>query len=273
MDILIIDRESLTSQLISSKLTAKGHRVVAEPAKAAALEKIKTEHFDCVIVDPAPLSEAKPVVIGIWKNLPAGTPRPHLLLLSKTATPEEAIMSGADDVLIKPFSSLDIDNKLGNAERLVEIVRRLSRTEDVTHSAAGIIGRTAFNQLILSCIDRAFRYGEKSLVVFIEIVNAETPPDMIRQLVEKMTFMRRQSDVIGHIDAREFGILLQRPQYESEPLDALERFCEVLEKFCAGFVEAEMPKLTLKLIELPQGRLVDARAIPARLKIKEDARV
>src|SRR4051812_27965903 len=108
MDILVIDRESLTNQLITSKLTALGHKVTVEPNKNEAFEKLKAQPFDCVMVDPYPLSEARPVVMGIWKNL-STTFKPYLLLLSKTAKQEEAILSGGNDVLNKPFSTQDVE--------------------------------------------------------------------------------------------------------------------------------------------------------------------
>jgi len=269
MDILVIDRESLTNQLISSKLAAKGHTVTVEPNKNEAFEKIKTRPFDCIMVDPYPLSEARPVVVGIWKNI--RTPiKPYLLLLSKTATPEEAILAGTNDVLIKPFSSMDIDTKTGNAARLMEICRHMAN-EDNVHSSGGMIGKAAFNQLLLSAIDRAFRYGERSLVVFVDVMNYDeivaagetVAAEIIRKLTEKMTYMRRQSDVIGRLGAQSFGILLQRPQYESEPADAVNRFSEILDKFyneCDN--KAVAPKLELNLVELPQGALHEQRTVP-----------
>src|SRR5579871_4170243 len=61
MQILVIDRESLTNQLIAAKLEAKGHIVKAEPNKNLAFDMIKAGGLDCVMVDPAPLSEARPV--------------------------------------------------------------------------------------------------------------------------------------------------------------------------------------------------------------------
>ncbi|MDE2336791.1 MAG: diguanylate cyclase [Alphaproteobacteria bacterium] len=276
MDILVIDRESLTNQLISSKLAAKGHTVTVEPNKNEAFEKIKSNSYDCIMVDPYPLSEARPVVVGIWKCLRAPV-KPYLLLLSKTATTEEAILAGTNDVLQKPFSSQDIDVKTGNAERLMDISRHLARVDDV-HSSGGMIGKAAFNQLFLSAIDRSFRYGERSLIVFIEMTNydevaaaggADGIEDTLRKLTEKMTFMRRQSDVIGRLGAQNFGILLQRPQYETEPLDAINRFSEILDKFYAEFEnEALAPKLELNLVELPQGTLHEERFVPAR-RMKE----
>lgn len=270
MDILVIDRESLTNQLISTKLAAKGHTVTVEMNKNEAFEKIRTHPYDCIMVDPYPLSEPRPVVVGIWKSL--RTPiKPYLLLLSKTAKPEEAILAGTNDVLIKPFSSLDIDTKTGNAERLMEISRHLAK-EDNVHSSGGMIGKAAFNQLYLSAVDRSFRYGERSLVVFIDMINydeivaavgAEEMEKTVLKLTEKMTYMRRQSDVIGRLGHQSFGILLQRPQYESEPADAINRFSEILDKFYNDFDnKAAAPKLELNLVELPGGALHEQRLVP-----------
>jgi PleD family two-component response regulator len=282
MEVLVIDRESLTNQLIVSKLGAKGHHVVAEPNKNAAFDMVKTGTFDCVMVDPAPLAEARPVIIGVWKNIRTAV-KPYLFLLSKTATAEEAILAGTNDVLNKPLSSQELEVKIGNAQRLMDICRMLA-TEDNVHSSGGMIGKAAFNQLFLSAIDRAFRYGERSLIVFIEVVNhdevvkvsgTEAFEETIRKLTEKMTFMRRQSDVIGRLGAETFAILLQRPQYETEPVDAINRFSEVLDKFYQTLSDKQAaPRLHLRLIELPQGAQRADRTVPladARAADSEEA--
>lgn len=270
MDILVIDRESLTNQLIMSKLGAKGHQVTVEPNKTAACELLAGKPFDCVMVDPAPLSEARPVIIGIWKSLKSGA-KPYLILLSKASTTEDAILAGANDVLIKPLSSQELDEKTGNAARLIEVSRMLAR-EDNVHSTGGMIGKAAFNQLFLSANDRAFRYGERSLIVFIRLTNydqlqksvvADVFDGVMEKLARQMTFMRRQSDVIGRLGACSFAILLQRPQYESEPIDAINRFSEQLEKFCAAYDAGPVrPEMHLQLVELPQGAQHAERFVP-----------
>ena len=270
MEILVIDRESLTNQLIASKLEAKGHKVTVEPVKNQAFEMIKNGQFDCIMLDPAPLSEARPVVIGVWKNIRTAV-KPYILLLAKEGSTETALLAGTNDVLNKPLSTADLETKIGNAERLQDITRKLAR-EDNVHSVGGVIGKAAFNQLFLSAIDRAFRYAERSLIIFVSITNVdemnkilgqETVDDTMRKLTEKMTFMRRQSDVIGRLGFKDFAILLQRPQYESEPIDAINRFTEVLEKFAASFENRDAaPRLTLSLVELPQGMKHTERFVP-----------
>lgn len=270
MDIMVIDRDALTNQLIATKLEAKGHKVQTFQNKNEAFDVLKNGQFDCVMIDPAPLSEPKPVVIAVWRNI-SGPVKPYLVLLSKTATTEEAILAGTNDVLQKPISAQDIEAKMQNAERLMEICHHLAR-EDNVHSEGGMIGKAAFNQLFLSAIDRAFRYGERSLIVFVhfsnhdeilDAVGADVVADTLKKLNEKLTYARRQSDVIGRLGIKDFAIMLQRPQTESEPMDAFNRFSEMLDKFHASFPDkSQAPTFELHLIEVPQGALHAERQIP-----------
>ena len=270
MQILVIDREPLATQLISSKLGARGYDVTTQPDKQAAFELIENGNFDCILVDPAPLAEARPVIIGIWKHIHAEV-RPYILLLSKHATGEDALIAGANDVLLKPLSTQDLETCVGNAGRLMTLGKKLAAEPDIA-SHGGVVGKSAFNQLYLSAIDRAFRYNERSFVVFIELDNfPEIAADMgiaradalHDKLLERLTWMRRQSDVIGRIGEHDFAILLQRPHYETEPQDAINRFGEVLDKFCQSVENPEhRPQIRLQLIELPQGALHEERVVP-----------
>ncbi len=269
MRILVIDRDGLTTQLLQARLEALGHTPVIEPNKNTAFDLLKDGGFDCVMIDPAPLSEARPVIIGIWKNL-RGPFKPYILLLSKTASREEAILAGTNDVMAKPFDPKDLENKTGNAARLITLHRALG-VEDNIHSGNGMIGKAAFNQLFLSAVDRAFRYGERSLVIIARVTNtadlqtrnAASCAGMLDKLGEKLALIRRQSDVIGRIAPDSFGILLQRPMYESEPIDAINRFAEALDKFHHSFDDkTQAPHIELELIALPEGMLLATRHAP-----------
>lgn len=278
MDILIIDRDSLTNQLLSAKLTALGHEVIIEPNKNDALERIKGNNFDCVMIDPAPLSDALPIVVGVLRCL-EGRQRPYMMILSKTATEIDAINAFSHDVLRKPFSSQDIEMKVSNAKRLMDIEYDLAKQDDI-RSAGGLIGKAAFNQLFLSAMDRAFRYTEKSVIILLGMTNyddiaaqagQEEAEKIVVQLVEKMSFMRRQSDVIGRLGPHDFGIMLQRSSYENESIDALNRFADVLDKFVAEFAGAShAPRIELHMIELPKGALLKEKRVPLSREKQND---
>lgn len=269
MQILVIDRDALTAQLLQGRLESLGHELVIEPNKNAAFEKLAAGNFDCIMIDPSPLSDARPVIIGAWKNM-RGAFKPYILLLSKSVTRADAILAGTNDVLAKPFDPQDLEVKIKNAARLMALHRHLGESDDAIRSGGGMIGKSAFNQLFLSAIDRAFRYGERSLVIMAHITNGAeldadaAAHDTLEKLGERMSFMRRQSDVIGRVGRECFGILLQRPLYESEPIDAINRFAEALDKFYhATLAEGRVPPhVKLELIELPEGALMATRHAP-----------
>lgn len=271
MHILVIDRDALATQLLQGRLESRGQRLTVEPDKNKAFDLLKDGGFDCILIDPAPLSEARPVIIGVWKHI-RGPFKPYILLLSKSASREDAILAGTNDVLQKPFDPQDLEEKIGNAARLIALHRFLGTPDDI-HSGGGMIGKAAFNQLFLSAVDRAFRYGERSLIVEVRVTNTDALralgedalQDSLTALGERLTLMRRQSDVIGRTGLDRYGILLQRPMYESEPFDAIGRFCETLDKFHHSFADkARAPQIELDMVELPQGALLTTCHAPAR---------
>jgi len=276
MKILVMDKDDLTNKLIVSKLSAAGHTVVAESNKNNALELFKKEGFDCVMLDPAPLSEPAPIVFSIWNNVNKDI-KPYIILLTKSEdmTTNKAILSKTNDFLLKPLNMEDIEEKVSNAKRFLDVFRFMAE-EGETENLKGIINKQAFYQLFLSALDRAFRYSERSLIVFINISNFDKIKNSVSKeelaefhckIAEKMALMRRQSDVVGCIGESDYSILLQRPQYETEPLDAIARFSDELDKFVKSFkVGGIEVNFDLDLIEIPQGVLHSKKVIP---KVKD----
>jgi PleD family two-component response regulator len=218
------------------------------------------------------LSEARPVIVGIWKNLHPGV-KPYILLLSKGITTADAILAGANDQLTKPLDQQELDDKIVSAQRLQSVMRWLAH-EDNVHSAAGMIGKAAFYQLFLSAMDRAFRYGERSMIIFISLENhvemrAAVDPAVftahLTELCRQMTFMRRQSDVLARLSEHDFAVLLQRPQHEAEAINTIDRFSEFLAGVHKNFQgNCPAPRLKLTLLEMPQGHEHAERHVPPR---------
>lgn len=256
---IIIDRDKLTTQLLSSRIEALGHDLVIESSKSKAVELLEKEEFDLILVDPLPLNEARPVILSIFKAI-CDRYSPYIFLLSKTFSEEGAISAGANDLIAKPLDTMIFDSKIKNAERLLARCRELA-VENEFPSEGGIIGKSAFNQLFLSSVDRAHRYGERSYTVFLNLENraeledkldAQTYQEFIDAFQKRVVSMRRQSDVIGRIDTSEYAVLLQRPLYEQEPFDAATRFTEFLSQFCHDHSELKA-HISLRMMEIPIG--------------------
>ncbi|MCB9990335.1 MAG: diguanylate cyclase [Rhodospirillales bacterium] len=234
MNILVIDRDTLSTQLVKSKLETMGHIIVEEPVKNNALERLKTEVFDTILFDPAPLNNARPIVLGIRR---AVRNYPYIVLMSQDMELEDAIRSGANEMLLKPLDASKLDGIIKNAGRMTRLIERIGDEKEDFPSAGGVIAKSAFNQLFLSALDRADRYGERSFLVFIgiknhrEIMEMDGPQALAyssAKLSQYLVRLRRQSDIIAQTGKSEFCLMLQRPQYETEPLEAANRFAEAL---------------------------------------------
>lgn len=260
MKILVIDRDTLTTQLISSRLQMFGHDVVVEAVKNNALERLAAESYDTIFIDPAPLSNARPVILGIRRSVRA---YPYIVLMSQSMEREEAIKSGANDLLLKPIDASGIEKMVQNADRLTSLIRRVGDESEDFPSAGGVIAKSAFNQLFLSCLDRADRYGERSFLVFIgvknydEILGMDGPyaaQTIAARLSQTLVRLRRQSDIIAQTGKSEYVLMLQRPQYETEPMEAAARFAEALGKNeDLGIAGSSRVELFVSLIDLPVG--------------------
>jgi|AntRauTorcE11897_2_1112592.scaffolds.fasta_scaffold08277_3 CheY-like chemotaxis protein len=248
MKLLIIDRDALSNQLLLNRLEERGYDVTVEPVKNDALELLKEQDFEVILFDPAPVQDARAIVINIFKTL-KGRYEPQFLLLSKNMTADDALAAGANDLIPKPINPQTLETTFDNLDRLCGYIAQLRHHEELP-SRRGIINKDAFNELFLSAVDRSHRYAERSFIVFIAI---SAPPEACEALAERIRYIRRQSDVIGQTGPQEFGILLQRPLYESEPHDATTRFTEVLSQYVADLETSSM-QIDLHLVEIPFGK-------------------
>lgn len=263
MKVLIIDKDALSCQLLQTRLNDRGCDVTCEPDKNAALDLLKETDYDVIMLDPTPVQDARPIIISIYKTI-RGRYEPQFLVLSKTIDQEAALAAGANDLVSKPVSPQALEEKMLNMERLIKHTHQLAQPD--SHEALrGVINKEAFNELFLSAIDRSHRYAERSFVVFIEI---KTDKKTFEALSNRIRYIRRQSDVIGRTGVHEFGILLQRPIYESEPFDATTRFTEVLSQHVSELDGAPDVEIDLRLVEIPIGqRHIHTRVTPQETSV------
>jgi CheY-like chemotaxis protein len=262
MKILVIDRDTLVTQLVRSKLETAGHIIVEETVKNNAIERLQREDFDAIFFDPAPLNNARPVVLGIRRSV---RNYPYIVLTTSLMEESEALKCGANDVMIKPLDANELENKIQNGRRLTKLIERIGDDSEDFPSAGGVIAKSAFNQLFLSCIDRADRYGERAFMLFIGIKDYDNLLAMdgayavefaTAKLSQYLVKLRRQSDIIAQTKKAEYCLLLQRPQYESEPMDAANRFADALGGFEDIYNSSSSNiEVYVRLIDLPIGAL------------------
>ncbi len=271
MKILIIDRDDVASELIKNKLISLGHDVVCTASKNDGATTLAQGHFDAVFIDPAPLTDTKQIVLNVKK---AARKNPYVLVMSSEIDLATALRSSANDFLEKPASAEEIKTKADNIERLLELINKIGNTAEDFPSSGGVISKSAFNQLFLSSIERADRYGESTHLLFIGI---KDPRQIIKEggafgldhsvakLAHYLVKNRRQSDIIAQTEKYEFALLLQRPSHANEVLEAANRFADILSQ-SRDIMSIGMPDMSLyvSLIRLPTGSLETEHVFPAR---------
>jgi CheY-like chemotaxis protein len=273
MKTLIIDHDDVAAQLLSSRLQAMGHEVFHETDKQAAIALIARQRVDLVLLDPAPLTSSRPIVLNMRRAI---SHYPFVLLLARDVSRDQAIQSGTNDVLEKPIDPEALKTKTGNAKRLLSLMQTLGDDTNDFPSVGGVISKSAFNQLFLSALDRSDRYAERSFMLFFAL----SAPPVLRAssrgaveeniddasalaLARHLVHLRRQSDIIGRIEKGRYALLLQRPAFETEPQDAAARFTEALSNVddLRGSDGAALA-VEVSLVEIPTGALLASYKIP-----------
>lgn len=255
MRICILDRDRASAHFLVEQLTLLGHEVIVEQSKQAAMQRLETERFDIALIDPAPLPTAKPMALQLrWKNRENYL---FLMLLTHDSENAEVIRAGLNDYIAKPLRLEDVKKKIGNAVRLINFYDKLMNDDDIRTQGV-VFGKKPIAQLLLSALDRTYRYEEQAFLLNIEVENyhqiAEQYGEEVRdkvmgQVSDYLTQIRRMSDFLSRSDHHEFSLLMQRPEAESEASDAARRFVIALQEYQNG----DLPRATfrIRLFELP----------------------
>lgn len=261
MKILVMDHDTMTASALESRLAPLGHSVetyTSAPDETA--NPVLQQGWDIIFLDPAPLTNLRPLILNIRRNSRRAT---FIILLSDTLSFEDAIAAGCNDHVYKPLDANVLLDKVDNAARLLSVYRQLSDDREDFPSAGGVISKSAFNQLFLSAMDRADRYGEKAHVLFISADNFKQIQSdfgmyesnlVTAKLASHLVRLRRQTDIIAQTKQNEYALLLLRPMTESEPVEAAHRFAESLSKCTDLPSNARMSvDLRISLMRLPTG--------------------
>jgi DNA-binding NarL/FixJ family response regulator len=262
MKILIIDRDTMFSSLLAAKLRAAGHDVIESAVKQDGIEALGSSNVDVVYFDPSPMTDPKGLLLQIRRMVYT---YPYLVLMGHGTSRMDAVRAGCNEALSKPLDPQKLSETLENAARLCPIIQRLGDTRYDFPSAGGVISKSAFNQLFISAMDRVSRYEETARVLFIGIKNyddvkldeGKLGADMVvSKLAQNLSRLRRQSDILGQTEKKEYALLLQRPQGPMEAMDAARRFGAAIDSLKDLSESGLSPvELYVNMIDLPSGTL------------------
>jgi two-component system, OmpR family, response regulator MtrA len=108
--ILVADDDADIRELVEFKLTTMGHRVVAVGDGAAALDALRAERPDLVVLDVMMPGMSGLEAVAEIRRDPALANLPVILLTARAqeSDVENGLHSGADQYVTKPFSPRDL---------------------------------------------------------------------------------------------------------------------------------------------------------------------
>jgi len=260
MKVLVIDRDRDNCEQMEAIFNEAGIESTFETIRSKAVDLFKTGTYDMILFDPVPQNDTRPFIIGVRRSTNSFPP---IILMGHDLTQQQAAAVGGNALLHKPFEKPELLTKVRNAMRLTEASRMMADETNDFPSKDGIIAKSAFNQLFITCLDRADRYGEASYLIFVNIDNfaeikekdgeeaADLVADNLRRTISRT---RRLSDIAGHIEKARFSLLLLRVLKEDEPFLAANRFDEALKEI-HDLISTSSTKAVIKvwLLGIPSG--------------------
>ena len=135
--ILVVDDEAPIRALMRATLTMAGHQVVEAGGGEEALEKIKKQNFDLVVLDiMMPVTDGYEVLERI-RAIPSRANLPVIVVTAKTYESEgimREMTAGAIDHLGKPFDPEDLE---------IAVSRALTASEDQLDTKRQMMSRGA----------------------------------------------------------------------------------------------------------------------------------
>jgi CheY-like chemotaxis protein len=110
MTILLIDDDPEILHIAGYALQKLGHRVVSAATGAEAVDRVRTESLDVIVMDVVLPDIEAPALLDVLRGSGAGaTP---IVLLTARRTPDEASHPGVIGVIQKPFDPLALGNEI-----------------------------------------------------------------------------------------------------------------------------------------------------------------
>jgi two-component system, OmpR family, KDP operon response regulator KdpE len=176
--ILVVDDEPQIRRVMRTTLTAEGYAVIGARDGAEALEKLRSERPDLVLLDMN-----MPVLDGLQacREIRSGSEVPIIMLTVRSAEKDKvrALDAGADDYVVKPFSIQEL---------LARVRALLRRVADQKHPGALVSKDLSFDFDKRAIVVRGapVHLTPKEFAVLKELVAADGRPITHRRLLQSV---------------------------------------------------------------------------------------
>lgn len=254
LEVLIVDDDDETLELIGRWIGRLGHRVRFAQDAPRALEMLDERPADVVISDWDMPGMTGAELCAILRQREDDEPYTYFIILTGFDDREHLLAgmaAGADDYQRKPVNLDELEARLVSASRVVDLHRRLeTRTaallDDTTRLFAasrtdaltGAGNRLRFDEDVETMLSRAQRYGHPcSLALcdldyfksFNDTLGHVAGDEALRRVAEAMRNNLRASDTLYRYGGEEFVVLLVE-QSVGDAVRAMERMRTAIER-------------------------------------------
>ena len=221
--VLIVDDEETICRLLAELLQQYDYEITTETDGRAAVDLLRAEQFDLVLVDLL-----MPTIDGIEllhqiKQLFAEIPVIIVTGFASIETAVESIQAGAADFVTKPVEASELDIRIKKALEHAQ-TKRLAYTDGLT----SLDNYRSFHARLQQEVDRANRYHRPLSLIMLDIDYFKEYNDLhghpqgditLAQVAKVLKRVSRASDIVARYGGEEFAIIL--PETDKTSAEAL----------------------------------------------------
>jgi two-component system cell cycle response regulator len=228
--ILVVDDDASLKQAAVDTLEGLGYSIETAADGVEAIEKVRADPPDLMILDVMMPKMNGLEVCRIVKSFAAESFIPIILVTVKSDIDSKVtgLKVGADDYLTKPYNPLELRARVLSMLRIKAIQDKIDgkRREleglSVTDDLTGLHNHRALQQRLRDEFLRAQRYNDPLSLLMIDIDNFKLVNDehghlfgdhVLRELAKVLTDAVRETDFLARFGGEEFLVLLPQTHF------------------------------------------------------------
>ena len=223
--VLVIEDHPDQRELLEILLQRDGYRVITAGNGVEALEKLEKEPAQIILSDiMMPKMDGFELIRRVRSN--PDLKNIYLIFITARILERDRVQGldlGADDYIIKPFSSSELLARVRVGARVVQYQQHLEY-QALRDSLTGLLNRRAFEEKIEEEFERAKRYQHPLSILILDIDDFKMINDtyghhwgdnVLKRLAEEVRNRTRRSDLPTRYGGEEFVIILPEANLEN----------------------------------------------------------
>ena len=240
MRVLIAEDDPVSCRVLESKLIKWGYEVVVTSHGKEALDVLLTEDSPQIAILDWMMPEMDGIEVCRKIRKQKKDHYIYILLLTAKGQKEDIIKgldSGADDYVVKPFNSIELESRIRAGKRIVELNEQLHH-QALYDSLTNLPNRALFIKRLKRVVMRPTQHENYQFaVLFVDIDRLKVINDslghargdqLIMEVARKLEKCMRSSDTAARFGGDEFAILLDDINDASDATRIADRIQEEL---------------------------------------------